>query len=217
MTNEEMKNLMLLVESAEQLDEINFKKAAATAMAVGALAGAPQDAQADNSMSDPQLDKPVATQQIDEPNKKADKKAEKYLALDKDIALGRGFNRFFGLNDVKIDKEKYKQNVFAPGRAFEAFVPHIKKIHEGRPKEFGKATSKIKLLPSDHAKSEFMAVIEYEHGRLEYHMIKGGKMSSALVWSVNGLQISKDMRYVPFFINWHSSESYQEPQTDFDL
>ena len=69
MTNEEMKNLMLLVESAEQLDEINFKKAAATAMAVGALAGAPQDAQADNA-ADPQLDKPVATQQADVDNNK---------------------------------------------------------------------------------------------------------------------------------------------------
>jgi len=34
-----MKQMMLLVESAEQLDEIDFKKAAATAMAVGALAG----------------------------------------------------------------------------------------------------------------------------------------------------------------------------------
>lgn len=34
-----MKQMMLLVESAEQLDEIDFKKAAATAMAVGSLAG----------------------------------------------------------------------------------------------------------------------------------------------------------------------------------
>ena len=34
-----MKQMMLLIESAEQLDEIDFKKAAATAMAVGALAG----------------------------------------------------------------------------------------------------------------------------------------------------------------------------------
>ena len=35
-----MKHLIQLVESAEQLDEINFKKAAATALAVGSMAGA---------------------------------------------------------------------------------------------------------------------------------------------------------------------------------
>lgn len=34
-----MKHLIQLIESAEHLDEIDFKKAAATAMAVGALAG----------------------------------------------------------------------------------------------------------------------------------------------------------------------------------
>ena len=71
-----MRTYINLIESAEQLDEFNFKKAAATAMAVGALAGAPQDAQADNSMSDPQLDKPVATQQVDVDTDKAQPKGD---------------------------------------------------------------------------------------------------------------------------------------------
>jgi hypothetical protein len=59
-----MKQLIQLVESAEQLDEINFKKAAATAMAVGSLAGAPQDAKASDDAVAQGIDgnQPVATQ-----------------------------------------------------------------------------------------------------------------------------------------------------------
>ena len=218
---DDMRKYINLIESAEQLDEIDFKKAAATAGLIGALAGAPMDAKADNTDIDPQLDKPVATQQVDDTNKqsdpKADKKAKKYLALDKDIAMDKGFDKYFGLYDVEFDKKKYPQNVFAPGRAFGAFIPFIKKIHDQRPAEFGKPISKIQLKPSDHARADFMAVIEYENGRLEYHMVEGGKLKSVLVWQVNNAQISKDMRYIPIFINWHSKDSYVEPKTDYDL
>ena len=56
-----MKQMMLLVESADQLDEIDFKKAAATAMAVGALAGSP-DVDASNYDNINTDNQPVATQ-----------------------------------------------------------------------------------------------------------------------------------------------------------
>ena len=67
-----MKQMILLVESAEQLDEINFKKAAATAMAVGSLAGAPQDAKASDDAVAQGIDsnQPVATQVAEPQGKK---------------------------------------------------------------------------------------------------------------------------------------------------
>ena len=60
-----MKQMILLVESAEQLDEINFRKAAATAMAVGALAGAP-DVDASNYDNIDTGNQPVATQSVND-------------------------------------------------------------------------------------------------------------------------------------------------------
>jgi len=61
-----------LFESEEQLDEINFKKAAATAMAVGALAGAPQDAQASTDTA-VDYSQPVISGHLDNDKTDADK------------------------------------------------------------------------------------------------------------------------------------------------
>ena len=160
MTNEEMKNLILLIENAEQLDEINFKKAAATAMAVGALAGAPQDAQADNSMSDPQLDKPVATQQIEQPREiKYDHKQLKKIAG----IGGQGGRGFWGLGMKKAE-----------------LITAVKNIHSNRPADIGNKTSAMQFgkLHDAGATRVQNVHIEYENGYLEISLARGGKLKS---------------------------------------
>ena len=76
-----MKQMMLLIESAEQLDEIDFKKAAATAMAVGALAGAP-DVDASNLNNIDTGNGPVATQSVSGVSSEAKQIMNKYKNLD---------------------------------------------------------------------------------------------------------------------------------------
>jgi hypothetical protein len=198
-----MKQLIQLVESAEQLDEINFKKAAATALAVGALAGAPQDAQAGTDATQGvDSNQPVATQQV---------QLKPHQELDKDHYFGRKANRAFNT------KFKFTgENPFAPGIKIEELMPYVKLIHGQAPAHFGKNTSKFKIVPSDHNKSEMMGVIEYEHGKLEIHMVAGGKLKSALVWSVNNTPIGSVKKYIPLFYNWHSKDSGNVP-TEYSL
>jgi len=74
---DEMARLMLLVENAEQLNEIDFKKAAATAGMIGALAGAPADTQASTDAAQGiDTNQPVATQQVQEPQAQAQAQQE---------------------------------------------------------------------------------------------------------------------------------------------
>jgi hypothetical protein len=122
--NNDMRHYINLIESAEQLDEINFKKAAATAMAVGALAGAPQDAQADNSMSDPQLDKPVATQQVDKPDIKVIKRPDK-----------------------EFKQQGVKQGLLGADR--DQLLKNVKIMHDNRPNDIGKKVGSVDISEAD--------------------------------------------------------------------
>ena len=155
-----MRTYINLIESAEQLDEFNFKKAAATAMAVGALAGAPQDAQADNSMSDPQLDKPVATQQIEQPREiKYNHKQLKQIAG----IGGQGGRGFWGLG-MKKDE----------------LMTAVKNIHSNKPADIGEKTSSLQFGKMIDAGSvQYQNVhIEYENGYLEMVLARGGQLKS---------------------------------------
>jgi antitoxin component YwqK of YwqJK toxin-antitoxin module len=191
---------------AEQLDEIDFRKAAATAMAVGALAGAPQYAQAGTDTAQGiDSNKPVATQQVQQVQLKP------HQQLDKDHYFNRKANRAFNT------KFKFTgENPFAPGIKIEELMPYVKIIHSQAPAHFGKNISKFKIVPSNHNKSEMMGVIEYEHGKLEIHMVAGGKLKSALVWSVNNTPIGSVKKYIPLFYNWHSKNSGNVP-TEYSL
>ena len=61
MERDQLKQLMILVEQAEQLDEIDFKKALATAALAGTLATGAQDAEAQDYVPEPH--KPAFVQQ----------------------------------------------------------------------------------------------------------------------------------------------------------
>jgi len=77
---DEMARIIRLVENAEQLNEFDFKKAAATAMAVGALAGAPQDAQASTDAAQGiDTNQPVAQQQVQEPQEPQQPQGQKLV------------------------------------------------------------------------------------------------------------------------------------------
>jgi len=97
-----MKQLIQLVESAEQLDEINFKKAAATAMAVGALAGAPQDAKASDDAVAQGIDsnQPVATQVAEPQGKKLMGNYTAGMSIDQVAELSGGKVRANGISTL---------------------------------------------------------------------------------------------------------------------
>ncbi len=194
------------ITNPEQLDEINFKKAAATAGMIGALAGAPADTQASTDAAQGiDNNQPVATQQVQQTELKP------HQELDKDHYFGRKANRAFNT------KFKFTgENPFAPGLKIEELMPYVKLIHSEAPAHFGKNISKFKIVPSNHNKAEMMGVIEYENGKLEIHMVAGGKLKSALVWSVNNTPIGKKQKYIPILYNWHSKESGNVP-TEYSL
>ena len=188
----------------ESLQEGAFKNLAMAAGLATALAGAPQDAQASTDAAQGiDSNQPVATQQVQQ--------LKPHQELDKDHYFGRKANRAFNT------KFKFTgENPFAPGIKIDELMPYVKLIHSEAPAHFGKNTSKFKIVPSDHNKSEMMGVIEYEHGKLEIHMVAGGKLKSALVWSVNNTPIGSVKKYIPLFYNWHSKQSGNVP-TEYSL
>ncbi|MDA8897629.1 hypothetical protein N9I83_01210 [bacterium] len=153
-----MSRLMLLVENAEQLDEVDFKKAAATAMAVGALAGAPQDTQASTDAAQGvDTNQPVATQQVQQP------KVYNYKQNKVGKVFGFGYAggaKFFGTGMLKDE-----------------FLGAVKMIHDKRPKEIGQKTSKMTFHSPDNMGNR-NAHIQYTNGYLEIYVIKGGQLSS---------------------------------------
>ena len=104
------------ITNPEQLDEINFKKAAATAGMIGALAGAPADTQASTDAAQGiDNNQPVATQQVQQTELKP------HQELDKDHYFGRKANRAFNT------KFKFTgENPFAPGLKIEELMPYVK-------------------------------------------------------------------------------------------
>ena len=147
-----------LFESREELDEIDFKKAAATAMAVGSLAGAPQDAQAGTDAAQGiDSNQPVATQQVVKPKVYNYKQNKVGKAFDIGYAGGA---KFFGTGMLKDE-----------------FLGAVKKIHDKRPKDIGQKTSKMTFHSPDNMGNR-NAHIQYTNGYLEIYVIKGGQVSS---------------------------------------
>lgn len=93
-----------LFESAEQLDEIDFKKAAATAMAMGALAGAPQDAKASDDAVAQGIDsnQPVATQVAEPQGKKLIGNYTAGMSIEQVAELSGGKVRPNGIGMLKL-------------------------------------------------------------------------------------------------------------------
>jgi hypothetical protein len=126
-----MKQLILLVESAEQLDEIEFKKADATAGMIGALAGAPQDTQASTDAAQGiDSNQPVATQQVSDP-KQAQPKGE---VLHNNFIAGMTLEQVQKLAPGGKTKDEFKEFRAYPGGTVMYSVP-------GAPGESGKKGS----------------------------------------------------------------------------
>ena len=93
-------------ESREELSEIDFKKAAATAMAIGSLAGAPQDAQASTDAAQGvDSNQPVATQQVSQPDEPVKPKASEFtggMSIDQVAELSNGKVRPNGIGVLKL-------------------------------------------------------------------------------------------------------------------
>lgn len=112
----DMRTYMDLIESAEQLDEINFKKAAATAGMIGALAGSPMDTQASTDAAQGiDTNQPVATQQVDEPESQPQEQElvdNLYVGMSIEQVLesvpgaktskGSGLSRWYGVHKKSI-------------------------------------------------------------------------------------------------------------------
>ena len=122
---DEMARLMLLVENAEQLNEVDFKKAAATAGMIGALAGAPADTQASTDAAQGvDTNQPVATQQANEPVIKVIKRPDK-----------------------ELKQQGVKQGLLGADR--DQLLKNVKIMHDNRPNDIGQKVGSVELSVAD--------------------------------------------------------------------
>lgn len=215
MASHDIRNVILLIESAEHLDEADWKKALATAALAGTLGMGGINAKASDTQ--PGFDnKPIAAQQADQSNikstdttkaekQKGQEKVEKHHEMNTDISLNvwnRDVLKKLGVEDPFTWNAQDK-NVFKRGLSIDQLLPYIKLFNQNRPANLGEPISKFKIEPSDRGNAETMGVIEYENGRMEVHMMPGFKGRS-------------EKNYVPLFLRWESKDSPKMP-SEFDI
>jgi hypothetical protein len=171
----------------------NIKKAALGLGTAAALAASPAQAKTTDVPN-----APVAAQQAQQPAVFKEKLHTTSKAAKK-----------YGLSDLYND-------IFSPGQDEETLLKNIKKIHDGRPAELGEKVGSLELIPSDRNDADYIARVNYQNGRLDIYLQKGGMLKSVLVPSLNNVPTGKKKKYIMLWANWTVGTPQEKKPMDFE-